>query len=257
MYMNPLRHFFCSCLFTILLAFRKMARMIQWFYLLIMIPCAVCEQTSLTITTNEVISTLTRALHFFSLNTDQVNLDAGIGTRIAADQLRFHTKFKQGQLIQRLVDLSEHVTWQIARSVRYRQPHNYEQLSFLLSPGIFSTLQPFQFHRNKYHVNTKINCSSSVFIEKYSDRCLHSLAVSNCDDTKACIILMMNEPYTCRYLLTHQVLYSIIAKKFSCYHYHRQHHYLSIVDEYVILFRNLIQSDKAVAFLYAIKQNST
>ncbi|CAF5206991.1 unnamed protein product, partial [Rotaria magnacalcarata] len=148
-----------------------------------------CDQSSITITTDQIINTLTRALNFFSLNINQVNLDAGIGTRMAADQLRVYTMCKQGKSVKKLVDLSEYVTWQIARSVRRRQPNYYAQLSFLLTPGIFSKIESFQFHRNKYQIHTEKQCSSSKFIEENSDRCLHALGFSKCNETEPCIKL--------------------------------------------------------------------
>jgi hypothetical protein len=209
---------------------------IQWCLIFAAVPLMVCDQPSHIITANQIIDTLTRALHFFSSNIDHVNLDAGIGTRIAADQLRFYTTCKHCKSIKKLVDLSEHVTWQIAQSVRYRQPDYYTQLSFLLTPGIFSNIVPFQFHRKKYQTNTEQKCSSSPFIEKHSDQCLHALAFSKCNDTEPCIKLMHDQD-ACRYSLTHQILYSIIAKKSSCYH-----NRLSPMNEYQMVSRMLVEN---------------
>jgi hypothetical protein len=213
-----------------------MMLLMQWFLIFTIVPLVLCDRSSLTITTDRIIYTLTRALHFFSLHIDQVNLDAGIGTRIAADQLRPYTNCKQCKSVKKLADLSEYVTWQILQSVRYRQPDYYAQLSFLLMPGTFSKIVPFQFHRNKYQINTEKKCSSSRFIEKYSDQCLHALGFNKCNNTESCIKLM-NDPHACRYSLTHQIFYSIIAKRSSCYH-----HQLSPLDEYQMVFRMLNES---------------
>ncbi|CAF1248080.1 unnamed protein product [Rotaria magnacalcarata] len=196
-----------------------------------------CDQSSITITTDQIINTLTRALNFFSLNINQVNLDAGIGTRMAADQLRVYTMCKQGKSVKKLVDLSEYVTWQIARSVRRRQPNYYAQLSFLLTPGIFSKIESFQFHRNKYQIHTEKQCSSSKFIEENSDRCLHALGFSKCNETEPCIKLR-SDRYACRYSLTHQILYSIVAKQSLCHQQHR----LSPLKEYQMISRMLNES---------------
>jgi hypothetical protein len=170
------------------------------------------------------------------LNIDQVNLDAGIGTRIAADQLRPYTMCKHCKSVKKLADLSEYVTWQILESVRYRQPTYYAQLSFLLMPGTFSYIVPFQFHRNKHEINTEKKCSSSPFIEKHSDQCLHALAFNKCNDTESCVKLM-SDPYACRYSLTHQILSSIIAKKSSC-----NHHKSSPLVEYQMVLKMLDES---------------
>src|ERR1700721_835999 len=129
--------------------------MMQWCLIFTIVPLVVCDQSSLTITTDQIIYTLTRALYFFSSHIDQVNLDAAVGTRIAADQLRPYTMCKHCKSVKNLVDLSEYVTRQITQSVRYRQPDYYAQLSFLTMPGIFSNIVPFQFHRNKYQINTE------------------------------------------------------------------------------------------------------
>jgi len=213
-----------------------MMLMIQWCLIFTLVPLVACDRSSLTITTDRIIHTLTRALHFFSLHIDQVNLDAGIGTRIAADQLRPYTMCKHCKSVKKLVDLSEYVTRQINQSVRYRQPDYYAQLSFLIMPGIFSNIVTFQFHRNKYQINTEKKCSSSSFIEKYSDQCLHALAFNKCNDTESCIKLM-SAPHACRYSLTHQNLYSVILKKSSCYH-----HQLSPLDEYQMVSKMLDES---------------
>lgn len=210
--------------------------MMQWCLIFTVIPLVICDRSSLTITTDRIIYTLTRALNFFSLHIDQVNLDAGIGTRIAADQLRPYTMCKHCKSVKKLVELSEYVTWQIVQSVRYRQPNYYTQLSFLLMPGIFSNIVPFQFHTNKYQNNNEKKCSSLPFIEKHSDQCLHALAFGKCNDTESCIKLM-NDPNACRYSLTHQILYSILAKKSSCYN-----HRLSVLDEYEMALRMLNES---------------
>jgi hypothetical protein len=170
------------------------------------------------------------------LHTDQVNLDAGLGTRMAADQLRPYTMCKHCRVVKKLVDLSEYVTWQIAESVRHRQPEYYAQLSFLLVPDTFSNIVPFQFHRNAYQSNTGKRCSSSPFNEKHSDQCLHALAFNKCNNTESCIKLM-SDPFACRYILTHQILSSIIAKKSLC-----SHHQLSSSDEYQMISRMLNES---------------
>jgi hypothetical protein len=170
------------------------------------------------------------------LHADQVNLDAGIGTRIAADQLQPYATCKHCKSVRKLVDLSEYVTWQIIRSVRHRQPDYYTQLSFLLKPGIFSNIIPFHFHKNQYQLKNEKECSSSPFIEKYSDQCLHALTSNKCNNTESCIKLM-SDPYACRYSLTHQILYSIVAKKSSC-----NHHQLSSNDEYQMVSRMLNES---------------
>jgi len=210
--------------------------MMQWYLIFTIVPLVVCDQSSHTITTDRIIYTLTRALNFFSLHVDQVNLDAGLGTRIAADQLRPYTMCKHCKSVKKLVDLSEYVTWQIVQSVRRRQPDYYVQLSFLLMPGIFSNVAPFRFHRSKYQLKTEKKCSSSSFIEEYSDQCLHALAFNKCNNTQSCVKLM-SDPCACRYSLTHQILYSIVAKKFSCYR-----HQLSSLDEYQMISRMLNES---------------
>jgi len=210
--------------------------MMQWYLIFTIVPLVVCDQSSHTITTDRIIYTLTRALNFFSLHIDQVNLDAGLGTRIAADQLRPYTMCKDCKSVKKLVDLSEYVTWQIVQSVRHRQPDYYAQLSFLLMPGIFSNVAPFRFHRSKYQLKTEKKCSSSSFIEEYSDQCLHALAFNKCNNTQSCVKLM-SDPCACRYSLTHQILYSIVAKKFSCYR-----HQLSSLDEYQMISRMLNES---------------
>ncbi|CAF0906721.1 unnamed protein product [Rotaria sordida] len=211
-----------------------MILILHWYFIFTLIPLVLCNHT---ITTNQIINTLTRALKFFSLHTDQVNLDAGIGTRIVADQLRPYIIYKQGKLVKKLVDLSEYVTWQISQSVRKRQSNYYKQLSFLLMPGTFSNIVPFQFHRNKYKINIETKCSSSIFFEKLSDQCLHTLGYGKCNETESCMILM-NDPYACRYSLTHQILYSIIAKKSLCYYQYR----LSSLDEYQMISRMFNES---------------
>jgi hypothetical protein len=210
--------------------------MIQWCLIFTIVPLVVCERSSHAITTNRIIYTLTQALDFFSLHADQVNLDAGIGTRIAADQLRPYTMCKRCKSVKKLVDLSEYVTGQIIQSVRYRQPDYYTQLSFLLMPGIFSKIIPFRFHTSKHQINSEKTCSSSPFVEKYSDQCLHALAFNKCNHTDSCIKLM-SDPNACRYSLTHQILYSIIAKKSLCYHDR-----LSLHDEYQLVSKMLNES---------------
>ena len=208
----------------------------NWCLIFTIVPLVICDRSSHTTITNQIIYTLTRALDFFSLNIDQVNLDAGIGTRMAADQLKPYTMCKHCKSVKKLADLSEYVTWQILESVRYRQPTYYAQLSFLLMPGTFSHIVPFQFHRNKHEVNTEKKCSSSPFIEKHSDQCLHALAFNTCNDTESCVKLM-SDPYACRYSLTHQILYSIIVKKSSCHH-----HKLSPLVEYQMALKMLDES---------------
>jgi len=214
-----------------------MMLMLQWCLIFTAISSVVCDQSSFTTPiTDQIIYTLTRALHFFSSHINQVNLDAGIGTRIAADQLRPYTMCKHCKSVKRLVDLSEYVTWKIVQSVRSRQPDYYAQLSFLLMPGIFSNIVPFQYHRNKYPITIEQKCSSSLFIEKYSDQCFHALALTKCNNTESCIKLM-SDPYACRYSLTHQILYSIIAKTSLCYH-----HRLSSLDEHKLVLKMLNES---------------
>ena len=126
-----------------------------WCFIFAFVPLVVCDRSSLssttTTTTDQIIYALARALRFFSLHIDQVNLDAGIGTRIAADQLRSHTTGKHGKSIRHLVDFSDHVTRQIAQSVRHRQADYYAQLSFLLMPGMFSLEVPFELRAKKSH----------------------------------------------------------------------------------------------------------
>ena len=131
-----------------------------WCFIFAFVPLVVCDRSSLvrlttttttTTTTDQIIYALARALRFFSLHIDQVNLDAGIGTRIAADQLRSHTTGKYGQSIRHLVECSDRVTRQIARSVRHRQPAYYAQLSFLLMPGMFSRTIPFELRAQTSH----------------------------------------------------------------------------------------------------------
>lgn len=210
-----------------------MMLMIQWCLVLNIIPLVVCERFSYTSTKDQIIHSLTRALHFFALHVDEVNLDAGIGTRMAADQLRAYTMCRHCKSVKKLVDLSEDVTEQIIQSVQYRQPDYYNQLSFLLMPGIFAKIVPFRFRANKYQINNEKTCSSSPFIEKYSDQCLHALAFNECNDTSSCIKLM-SDLNACRYSLTHQILYSIIAKKSLCHHYQ-----LSPFDEYQLVSKML------------------
>jgi hypothetical protein len=208
----------------------------KWCLIFAVVPLVLCDRSLLTITTDQIIYTLTRALHFFSSHIDQVNLDAGIGTRIAADQLRPYTLCKHCKSVKKLADLSEYVTWQIVESVRYRQPKYYAQLSFLLMPNTFSYTAPFQFHRNKYQINTEKKCSSSPFIEKHSDQCLHALAFTKCNITESCVQLL-SESDACRYSLTHQILYSIIAKKSSC-----NYQPLSSLAEYQMISKMLNES---------------
>jgi hypothetical protein len=208
---------------------------IQWCLIFTIVPFVVCDHSLFAITTDRIIHTLTRALHFFSLHTDQVNLDAGIGTRMAADQLRPYTMCKHCRSVKKLVDLSEYVTWQIVQSVRHRQPEYYAQLSFLIMPDTFSNIVPFQFHRNQYQINTEKSCSSLQFKEKYSDQCLHALAFNKCNNTESCINLM-SDPFACRYALTHQILSAIIAKKSLC------SHQLSFANEHQMTSRMLNES---------------
>lgn len=202
-------------------------------------PFVLCNQSHLSITIDQIISTLTRALNFFSSNVNQVNLDAGIGTRIVADQLHYYTKHKRGKSVKKLVDLSEYVTWKIAQSVRYRQADYYQQLSFLLMPGTFSNLQPFRFHnyQQKMYNNEQQSCSSIPFYEKLSDQCLNALGFGKCNETETCNILFSDQ-YACRYSLTHQIFSSIIAKRSTCQHQYR----LSSSNEYRMVSRMFHES---------------
>ncbi|CAF1450153.1 unnamed protein product [Adineta steineri] len=206
-----------------------------------------CNQSSAPI--DQIILTLTRALNFFSTHIDQVNLDAGIGPRIAADQLRPYTMCKHCKSIKNLVDLSEHVTWKIIQSVRYRQPDYFQQVSFLVMPGTFSTIVPFEQQRDKYKIHIENKCSSSPFIEKYSDQCLHALINTKCNHTESCTKLM-SDPYACRYSLTHQILYSIIVKQSLCYQqrlssFNEHRLILKMLDEtHKIANRNFLESDR-------------
>jgi len=204
--------------------------MMYWFLILTLLPLVLTEQR---ITSNRIIHVLTRALDFLSANIEQVNLDAGIGTRMAADQLRFYT---QCQSIRKLVDQSEYVTRQIEQSVRYRQADYYNQLSFLLQPGIFSTLIPFRIRRNQDEIDVGHDCSLSPFVEKHSDQCLHDLAVKNCRKNRACFQLM-SDSNACRYSLTHQLFYSIVSNAFSC-----QNHRLSSKNQHRLIQRMFNES---------------
>lgn len=220
------------CLLISSIPDRKMVSLIQWCLIFVVVPFVLCDRSAFAVVTDRIMFTLTRALHFFSSHVDQVNLDAGIGTRMAADQLRAYTRCKHCQSVKKLADLSERVTQQIAESVRDRQPEYYAQLSFLLTPGTFSHIIPFQFHRNKNHEMTlQRKCSPSPFIEKYSDQCLYALAFKKCGNTKSCV-QFMNDSSACRYSLTHQLLYSIIAERYGCYR-----HQLSPSDEQQMVAR--------------------
>ena len=237
---RPLGVVVCSSQF---LSSNRRMMLTPWCFIFAFVPLVVCDRSSLpstttttTTTTDQIIYALARALRFFSLHIDQVNLDAGIGTRIAADQLRSHTTGKHGKSIRHLVDFSDHVTRQIAQSVRHRQADYYAQLSFLLMPGMFSRTVPFELRAKKSQINVDRRCSSLPFIEKYSDQCLHALAFSKCNGTESCGEVM-SDPHACRYSLTHQILYSILAKKSSC-----SHHRLLTNDEDHLVARMLEES---------------
>ena len=235
LYMQIHREILCCDRITSIPA-RKMVSWMQCCLILAVVSFVVCDRSAFVTVTDRIMFTLTRALHFFSSHIDQVNLDAGIGTRMVADQLRAYTKCKHCQSVTKLADLSEHVTQQIAQSVRYRQPEYFAQLSFLLVSGTFSHIIPFQLHRNKDQMTTQGECSATSFIEKYSDRCLHALAFNECDKTKSCV-QFMNNPSACRYSLTHQILYSIIAKRYGCHH-----HQLSPANERQLIARMFNES---------------
>jgi hypothetical protein len=214
----------------------------HWYLVIAIIPYVLCEQSLLSnAVSNRIIDALTRALQFFASNINEVNLDAGIGTRIAADQLRPYVKCQHCQMVKKLVDLSDYVTERIGQSVRYRQPAYYAQLSILLEPGMFSTSVPFEYHRNEYDRNKhNIECSSSIFMETYSDQCLHALTYSKCADMESCTKLL-DDPYACRYLLTHQIFYSILAKQSSC-----THRRLSLEREHRLMLR-MFDESRAIA----------
>ncbi|UJR37056.1 hypothetical protein I4U23_029761 [Adineta vaga] len=203
--------------------------------ILTIIPSFLSGQPVLT---DQIIQTLTRALNFFSLHINEVNLDAGIGTRMAADQLRSYTMCKHCKSIKDLVNLSEYVTWKILESVRERQPDYYTQVSFLLKSNMYSNIVPFHYHQHRNEMNIDDNCSSSPFIEKHSDQCLHALMYTKCNETNSCMKLM-SDPYACRYSLTHQILYSIIAKKSQCFH-----HRLSSMNEHRLIAKMLRESHR-------------
>lgn len=213
-----------------------MASMMRWCLIFAALVVRVVPDQSTPSATHQVIKSLTRALQFFSLNVDQVNLDAGIGTRIAVDQLRPYTTCKHCKSIKVLVDLSDDVTWRIAQSVRHRQSIYYSQLSFLLMPGIFSDVVPFGFKQQKSPIGTERPCSSSPFIEKYSDQCLHALAFSRCAEMRSCSKLM-SDADACRYSLTHQILYSMLVKRSTC-----SHGQVSPMDEHRLISRMLAES---------------
>ncbi|CAF0950304.1 unnamed protein product [Adineta ricciae] len=191
--------------------------------------------------TNQIIDTLTRALQFFSSHVHEVNLDAGIGTRMAADQLRSYTMCRHCQSVKDLVDLSEYVTWKIDQSVRQRQPEYYAKVSFLIKPGMYSNLVPFKYRQNKNKISIEETCSSSPFIEKYSDECLHSLMIGKCNHTGSCTRLM-SDPYACRYSLTHQIFYSIIVKKSACFE-----HRLSARQDHRLISKMLLENHQIAA----------
>ena len=222
-----------------------MVSLMQWCLVFVVVPFVLCDRLAFIVVTDRIMFTLTRALDFFSSHIDQVNLDAGIGTRMAADQLRAYTKCKHCKSVQKLADLSDRVTQQIAKSVRDRQPEYYAQLSFLLEPGTFSHIIPFQFHQNRNQMTFQRRCSASPFIEKYSDQCLHALAFNECDNTESCV-QFMNDSSACRYSLTHQLLYSIVAKRYGCYR-----HQLSTSNEEQMVARMLdeCQSIASTRFL--------
>jgi hypothetical protein len=169
-------------------------------------------------TTERVIHALTRALHFFSQHADEVNLDAGIGTRMAADQLKAFTRCRYCNTIQRIVGLSEQVTWQIIRSVRYRQPEYFQQLSFLLQPNTFANVIPFVSHSAGHESELEAACAPTPFVEKRSDQCLHALGFAVCHRIPSCNEFMSHQR-ACRYSLTHQILYSMLLKQSPCAFY--------------------------------------
>lgn len=195
-----------------------MMKIMKWLFFLALISPVPCRKPMPTIRAAEVLHSLEKALNFFLSHVDEVNLDAGIGSRLAADQLRPYTFGQQANDLKRIVDLSEYVTWEIARSVHKRQPDYYKHLSFLLSPGTFSNIEVFRFHRlpDLEHANG-LACSSTPFIEKHSDDCLRALALRDCFQIEFCTKIM-SDPQACRYSLTHQILFGILAKKISCGH---------------------------------------
>ena len=193
-----------------------------------------------TVDIGRVTNALTKALHFFLSDIDKVNLDAGIGTRMAADQLRPYSTISSQIYLEGLVDLSEYVTRRISTSVRHRQPDYYAKLSFLLQPGMFSNLQPFTRHVNNENRTLVKECSGSPFIEQYSDDCLHSLAALKCKKIEYCTRIM-TDLTACRYSLTHQILYGIVARAFSC-----ATHQTSIDQENEQVFR-MLEESRAIA----------
>ncbi|CAF0802014.1 unnamed protein product [Didymodactylos carnosus] len=175
-------------------------------------------QSDSIINDNDLINALLLALKFYSENIFNVNLDAAIGLRIANDQLtsQLNSMICSNNLtniVLSMINFNDHLINLIIESETNTHPYYLRQLLSILQRGTFSKLVPFTtFSANVFYSTKSVKCSST-FIEKRSDQCLHQLFITShqCELNIPCMIYMSNYTNTCRYSLTHQILYFIVV----------------------------------------------